>query len=134
MRRKAKLTAEIGGKRYACVPSGNCSGCAFEPECRGSREIDTPMVECANGPVSPCVKLDFRYEELPPQIEKGGPMKGKHWVIVDTAGLFYTGDTGRKATGWSFEADDAVLFATENRASLHMRGNEGFGGCSVREV
>lgn len=30
MRCEAKLTAEIGGKRYACVPSENCSGCAFE--------------------------------------------------------------------------------------------------------
>ena len=67
MRREVKLTAEIGGKRYACVPSEACSGCAFEPECGGNHELDTPMVEGADGLISPCVEFGIRYEELPPQ-------------------------------------------------------------------
>lgn len=61
-------------------------------------------------------------------------MKGKRWVIVDGAGFFYAGDTGKKSTGWSSEVDSAVLFATECRATLHMESNDGFDGCSVREV
>ena len=65
MRREVKLTAEIGGKRYACVPSETCSGCAFEPECGGNHELDTPMVEGADGLISPCVELGIRYEKLP---------------------------------------------------------------------
>lgn len=60
--------------------------------------------------------------------------KRKNWMIVDDAGFVYTGDTSRKTTGWSSEADDAALFATEGRATLHMGGNEGFDGCSVREA
>ena len=67
MRREVKLTAEIGGKRYACVPSETCSGCAFEPECGGNHELDTPMVKGADGLISPCVEFGIIYEELPPQ-------------------------------------------------------------------
>lgn len=64
MRREVKLTAEIGGKKYACVPSETCSGCAFEPECGGNHELDTPMVEGADGLISPCVEFGIRYEVL----------------------------------------------------------------------
>ena len=65
MRREVKLTAEIGGKRYACVPSETCSGCAFESECGGNHELDTPMAKGADGLISPCVEFGIRYEELP---------------------------------------------------------------------
>lgn len=107
MRCEAKLTAEIGGKRYACVPSENCSGCAFEPECGGSHELDTPMAECANGPMSPCVELGFRYEELPPQKAfvvfriHGGPEA----VDFDTVcGVFRNREDARACLGNEYRA------------------------------
>ena len=88
MRREVKLTAEIGGKRYACVPSEACSGCAFEPECGGNHELDAPMVEGADGLISPCVEFGIRYEELP-----------SNFAIFNADGLVYTGDTGPEVTG-----------------------------------
>lgn len=61
-------------------------------------------------------------------------MKRKCWAIFDGAGFVYTGDVNRGSTGWSSDADDAVLFATEDRAKTHMRSNGGFDGCEAREV
>lgn len=61
-------------------------------------------------------------------------MKRRNWAIFDEAGFVYTGDTSRKSTGWSTGVDDAALFATEDGAKTHMRSNDGFDGCEVREV
>lgn len=124
MRREVKLTAEIGGKRYACVPSEACSGCAFEPECGGNHEFDTPMVEGADGLISPCVEFGIRYEELP-----------SNFAIFDAGGLVYTGDTGPDATGWSSETENAVLFPTKDRAQRHIESRrKTFERSTVKEV
>ena len=124
MRREVKLTAEIGGKRYACVPSETCSGCAFEPECGGNHELDTPMVEGADGLISPCVEFGIRYEELP-----------SSFASFNADGLVYTGDTGPEVTGWSSETENAVLFHTKDSAQRHLESRpKTFERSTVKEV